>query len=210
MSLPDGVERRRLDGEDRLATRGEPVYGEPAADGWRAWDPRRSKLAAMLEAGLDVGLAPGAAVLYLGAAAGTTASHVADVASVVYAVEFAARPVRDLVRVAEARRNVVPLLADARAPERYAHVVEAGVDLLVQDVATRGQAAVAAANRRFLADDGRLALAVKARSEDVTADPGDVYDGVLDELSTDYDVLDTADLAPDHADHLAVVATPAR
>lgn len=210
MSLPKGVERRTIDGRERLATRGEPVYGEPAADGWRAWDPRRSKLAAMFDRGLEVGLGPDATVCYLGAAAGTTVSHVADVAGPVYAVEFAARPVRDLVRVAEGRPNVIPLYADARAPERYAHVVEAGVDLLVQDVATRGQAAVASANRRFLADDGRLALAVKARSEDVTAGPSAVYDRVLDELEADYRVLDTASLAPDHADHLAVVAAPRR
>ena len=208
MSLPGGVERREFDGRERLATRGEPVYGEPAAGGWRAWEPGRSKLAAMLDRGLDVGLAPDATVLYLGAAAGTTVSHVADVAGPVYAVEFAARPARDLVRVAEGRPNVVPLLKDARAPETYAHVVEADVDLVVQDVATRGQAAVAAANRRFLAADGRLALAVKARSEDVAAEPEAVYDRVLDELRADYDVLETAALSPDHADHLAVVATP--
>ncbi len=210
MSLPAGVERRDFDGRARLATEGEPVYGEPSADGWRAWDPDRSKLAAMLDRDLDVGLAPEATVLYLGAAAGTTVSHVADVAGPVYAVEFAARPMRDLVRVAEDRRNVVPLLADARAPETYAHVVEADVDLLVQDVATRGQAAVAAANRRFLADDGRLALAVKARSEDVAADPEAVYERVLSELRADYEVLETASLAPAHADHLAAVATPRR
>ncbi|TKX86677.1 fibrillarin-like rRNA/tRNA 2'-O-methyltransferase, partial [Halorubrum sp. SS5] len=30
-SLPDGVERREIAGEERLATRGEPVYGEPTA-----------------------------------------------------------------------------------------------------------------------------------------------------------------------------------
>jgi fibrillarin-like pre-rRNA processing protein len=210
VSLPDGVERRRIDGREHLATAGEPVYGEPAADGWRAWDSRRSKLAAMLDRELAVGLAPDVTVLYLGAAAGTTVSHVADIAGPVYAVEFAARPVRDLVRVAEDRANVVPLFADARDPPAYGHVVEADVDLLVQDVATRGQAEVAATNRRFLADDGRLALAVKARSEDVTADPDAVYDRVLGALEADYDVLETASLAPDHADHLAVVAAPRR
>ena len=210
MSLPDGVERRELDGRERLATRGEPVGEEPHEDGWRAWDPRRSKLAAMLERGLPAGLEPGATVLYLGAAAGTTVSHVADVAGPVYAVEFAARPMRDLVAVAESRPNVVPLLKDARAPERYAHVVESEVDLLVQDVATRGQADVAAANARFLADDGRLALAVKARSEDVTADPEAVYDRVLGALEADFEVLETASLDPDHADHLAAVGRPRR
>lgn len=208
MSLPEGVQRRRIDGAERLVTRGEPVYGEPTADGWRAWDPDRSKLAAMLDHDLEVGLAPDATVLYLGAAAGTTVSHVADITGPVYAVEFAARPAGDLVRIAQDRPNVIPLLKDARQPEEYAHVVEADLDVLVQDVATRDQAAVAVANRQFLADDGRLALAVKARSEDVAADPDAVYDRVLDAIESEYTVLDTASLAPDHDDHLAVIATP--
>jgi fibrillarin-like pre-rRNA processing protein len=210
MSLPDGVQRRPIDGTERLATPGEPVYGEPTADGWRAWDPDRSKLAAMLERDLDVGLAPDAGVLYLGAAAGTTVSHVADATGPVYAVEFAARPGRDLVRVAQARPNVIPLLQDARQPERYAHVVESGLDVLVQDVATRDQAAVAVANRQFLADDGRLALAVKARSEDVAADPEAVFDRVMDAIKAEYTVVNTASLDPAHKDHFAVIATPDR
>lgn len=208
MSLPPGVERRTIDGSDRIATRGEPVYGEPTADGWRAWSPDRSKLAAMLAEDLEVGLAPDASVLYLGAATGTTVSHVADVAGPVYAVEFAARPARDLVGVANARSNVIPLLKDARQPERYAHVVEAELDLLVQDVATRDQAAVALANRRFLAEDGRLALAIKARSQDVTAEPAAVFDRVVDEIEAEYTVLETAGLEPHHDDHLGVIATP--
>lgn len=212
MSQPagTGVERRKIGGREHLATKGKPVYGEPAADGWRTWDTRRSKLGAMIERGVDVGLDPGITVLYLGAAAGTTASHVADVASVVYAVELAARPMRELVGVAEERDNLIPLLKDARRPETYAHVVESGLDLLVQDVATRGQADVAAANQRFLDDDGQLVLAVKARSEDVTADPSDVFDEVLDELDETYEVTDTVRLDPVHADHLGVVATPRR
>ncbi|MFB6174207.1 MAG: fibrillarin-like rRNA/tRNA 2'-O-methyltransferase [Halobacteriales archaeon] len=208
MSLPGGVERRRIDGAERLATRGEPVTGEPTDGAWRAWPPRRSKLAAMLDRGMDVGLAPDATVLYLGAAAGTTASHVADVAGATYAVEFAPRPMRALVDVAEGRGNLFPLLKDAREPESYAHVVEADCDLLVQDVATRGQARVARANRRFLAEDGRLALAIKARSEDVTAPPADVFEDVLGELREGYEVLGTERLEPEHGDHLGVVARP--
>ncbi|MFP3903422.1 MAG: fibrillarin-like rRNA/tRNA 2'-O-methyltransferase, partial [Armatimonadota bacterium] len=55
MSLPEGVTRRPFDGEERLATRGDPVYGEPVEDGWRLWDARRSKLGAMLEQDVDTG-----------------------------------------------------------------------------------------------------------------------------------------------------------
>jgi fibrillarin-like pre-rRNA processing protein len=203
--LPAGVERRRFDGDDRLATRGEPAYGEPTADGWRAWDARRSKLGAMLETGMATGLAGGETVLYLGAASGTTVSHVADFAGPTYAVEFAPRPARDLLDVAATRPRLFPLLKDARKPETYAHVVEP-VDVVVQDVATRGQARVANANARFLREGGRLLAVVKARSEDVTANPADVFERALETLAAEYEVLETRRLEPFHEDHLGVVA----
>jgi fibrillarin-like pre-rRNA processing protein len=208
VSLPTGVERRAVDGRERLVTRGEPVYGEPTVDGWRVWDAGRSKLGAMLALGMDTGVEGGESVLYLGAASGTTVSHVADVCGPTYAVEFAPRPTRDLLNVAESRANLFPLLKDARRPETYAHVVEADVDLLIQDVATRDQADVALRNRRFLADDGRLLLAVKARSEDVTATPEAVFERVREALAERYELLETCRLDRFHADHLAVVARP--
>ena len=208
--LPEGVSRREIDGERRLATRGKPVYGEPTDGEWRAWDPHRSKLGAMIDLEMSTGIGgdPDQCVLYLGAASGTTVSHVADVVGPTYAVEFAPRPARDLLSVAETRPQLVPLLKDARTPERYAHVVEANVDVLIQDVATRGQARVALENRRFLADDGYLLLAIKARSEDVTAEPETVFEWVLDELESGYKILETERLDPYHEDHLAVVARP--
>jgi fibrillarin-like pre-rRNA processing protein len=204
----DGVDRREFDGERRLATRGTPVYGEPTDGEWRLWDERRSKLAATIEAGLDPGLAGGDRVLYLGAAAGTTVSHVADFAGPTYAVEFAPGPTRDLLGVAADRPRLFPLLKDARRPETYAGVVESDLDCVIQDVATRDQAAVALGNRRFLADDGRLVAAIKARSEDVTRSPEAVFGDALDRLREGYEVLETARLDPTHDDHLAVVARP--
>lgn len=207
MTLPDGVQYRTIDGDRSLATRGPRVADEPTDGEWRAWDPDRSKLGAMLEAGMDTGLAGGETVLYLGAAAGTTAGHVADFAGPTYAVEFAPRPVRDLVAVARDRDRLFPLLKDARRPETYAHVVEP-VDAIVQDVATRGQARVALENQRFLREDGRLLLAIKARSEDVTRDPGAVFEAVTAELAEGYELLARQRLDPRHEDHLAVVARP--
>ena len=203
--LPDGIEYHEFDGQEHLATRGDPVYDEPTDGQWRAWLPGRSKLGAMLDLGMDTGLAGGETTLYLGAAAGTTVSHVADFAGPTYAVEFAARPMRDLLDVAETRNRLFLLLADARAPEGYAHVVEP-VDAIVQDVATRGQAAVANKNARFLQEDGRLLMAVKARSEDVTADPGDVFNETCSTLEETFEILETRRLEPYHDDHLGVVA----
>lgn len=207
-SLPAGVERRTFDGKRRLATRGTPVYGEPTDGDWRVWDAGRSKLGAMFELGMDTGLDGGETALYLGAASGTTVSHVADFAGPTYAVEFAPRPVRDLVDVAEGRANLFPLLKDARKPETYAHIVEANVDVVVQDVATRGQATVAARNAQFLRENGRLVAAIKARSEDVTADPADVFADVHAELEETYEILETARLDRFHDDHLGIIARP--
>src|SRR6056297_3373372 len=206
--LPDGVQRREFDGQTRLATRGQPVYGEPTDGEWRCWDAGRSKLGAMLEAGMEIELAGDEGVLYLGAASGTTVSHVADFAGPTYAVEFASRPARDLLDAAADRDRLFPLVKDARKPETYAHVVESDLDAVVQDVATSGQARVSTLNRQFLADDGRLIAAYKARSEDVTAEPDDVFDDVLAELDEEFEILGTERLDPFHDDHLGVVATP--
>jgi fibrillarin-like pre-rRNA processing protein len=204
--LPDGIQRREFDGRQRLATRGQPVYGEPTDSEWRCWDAGRSKLGAMLESGMEIDLTDGDSVLYLGAASGTTVSHVADFAGPTYAVEFAPRPMGDLLDVAAARTNLFPLLKDARKPDTYSHIVESDLDLLVQDVATRGQASVAVDNARFLAEDGQLLLAIKARSEDVTAAPEAVFDAVCAELTATYEIVDRQRLDPYHDDHLGVVA----
>lgn len=208
MSLPDGVEVRQFHDRALPATTGDPIGEEPVLDGWRAWDPNRSKVAAMLDRGMNTGLDDGQTVLYLGAAAGTTVSHIVDFAGPTYAVEFAARPMRDLLTVAKDRPNLIPLLKDARRPTTYAHVVEDEVDVLIQDIATRDQATVANRNRQFLRDGGRLILAIKARSEDVTADPTRVFDDVQSNLAETYEVLESARLSPRYGDHQAIVATP--
>lgn len=94
--------------EDALVTKnmvpGEAVYGEKrisveVGEGekveYRVWNPFRSKLAASVLAGLDnIYIKPGAKVLYLGAASGTSVSHVSDIvgpAGTVFAVEFSHR-----------------------------------------------------------------------------------------------------------------------
>lgn len=80
-------------------------------------------------------------VLYLGAAAGTTVSHVADIvgpSGCVYAVEFAHRPGRDLINMAKSRTNVIPIIEDARHPLKYRMLVGM-VDTVFADVAQPDQ-----------------------------------------------------------------------
>lgn len=208
MALPDGVREVTIGGEQRLATPGEAVYGEPTVDGMRVWGAGRSKLAAMLEEGLSIPFTADSTVLYLGAGAGTTVSHLADICTRVYALEFAPRPGKRLLSVAQERPAVIPLLKDVRHPETYAHVVESGCDLLVQDVATTGQAAIATAHEPFLSDDATLAISIKAPSEDVTAAPEAVFERSLAELAETYSITEHTRLDRFHADHLGVIATP--
>jgi fibrillarin-like pre-rRNA processing protein len=176
------------DGSNRLATRnlapGHAVYGERLIKHggfeYRLWDPYRSKLAASVLKGLEiVPIEPDRKVLYLGAASGTTPSHVSDIVGekgYVYCVEFAQRSIRELVEnVVAFRRNMSPILADARLPDRYSMLVSK-VDVIYCDVAQPEQAKILADNADvFLVSNGWAMLAVKSQSIDVTKEPSDIY-----------------------------------
>lgn len=210
--ISPGVFILEVDGKKRLATRSDdivPVYGERILEGYRLWDPFRSKLAALLLKGRSTRpvLERDAVVLYLGAATGTTVSHVSDIASdgLVYAVEFSPRSMRDLVRLCERRKNIVPILADAARPEEYAFLVEP-VDLVYQDIAQRSQAEIASRNcARYLLPGGDLILMLKTRSVDVTAFPEAVLQAETTNLQG-LDLLQVTDLLPFHQDHFAMQA----
>lgn len=177
------------DGAQRLATKnlapGRNVYGERLIHyggvEYRVWDAFRSKLAGAILKGLKtVPIKPTHKVLYLGAASGTTPSHVSDIVGEkghVYCVEFASRSIRDLVdNVCAYRFNMSPILEDARFPEKYRMFIQGKVDDIYCDIAQPEQAKVLADNADvFLAKPGWVVLAVKAQSIDVTRDPSDVY-----------------------------------
>ncbi len=172
----------------KLATRnlapGHTVYGERLIKygdfEYRIWDPYRSKMAAAILKGLDVvPIEPYLKVLYLGAASGTTASHVSDIVGErghIYCVEFAQRSIRELVEnVCAFRRNMSPILADARLPDRYSMIVNK-VEVIYCDIAQPEQAKILADNAdMFLLPKSWIMLAVKAQSIDVTKEPDDVY-----------------------------------
>lgn len=191
---------------DVLVSRGEGgVYSERMIGGARVWDPFRSKLAALYYTGTGVELAPEMRVLYLGAANGTTVSHVADYVEAVYAVEFAPRPMQDLLEVARRRKNIVPIMADASRPEQYAPLVEA-VDLLYQDVAQPDQAAILVRNCAFLRPEGMVILMLKTRSVDIRKTPEEVFRDTIAELTgAGLDVVESVWLSPYHKDHAAIV-----
>jgi fibrillarin-like pre-rRNA processing protein len=192
---------------------GQSVYGERLirqhGTEFREWEPHRSKLAALLlKGGRDVPLRRDSKVLYLGAASGTTVSHVSDICSegTVCAVEVSRRVFVNLLALAETRRNVLPILADASQPEAYANRVER-VGVVYQDIAQRDQVPILLGNLRFMEERGTAVLMVKSRSIDVARRPEDVYREVEAELTqAGLRVLSTVPLDPFQRDHAAVVA----
>jgi fibrillarin-like pre-rRNA processing protein len=193
---------------DVLVSQGEGgVYSERMLGNTRVWDPFRSKLSALYHKGTGVEITAETRVLYLGAANGTTVSHVADYAEVVYAIEFAPRPMQDLLEVARRRKNIVPIMADATRPEQYAPLVEM-VDLIYQDVAQPDQATIAIRNSVFLRAGGHLILMLKTRSVDVRKEPDVVFQETVEALtSAGFVVQESLWLAPYHQDHAAIVCT---
>lgn len=192
---------------------GGSVYGErivsAGGDEYREWNPWRSKLAAAIQNGLrELPFGRDSAVLYLGAASGTTASHVSDLCpdGRVHCVEVSPRSFRDLLSVAGPRPNMFPLKADARHPEHYRSVI-GEVDVLYQDIAQRDQDAIFIRNAAmFLQGGGRGMLMVKSRSIAVSERPDDVFRRVLGSLERQGQVkiIETIRLEPFHKDHLAV------
>lgn len=211
--------------EDALVTRnmvpGESVYGEkrisvddPAEEGkkieYRVWNPFRSKIAAAVLGGVDnIWIKPGAKVLYLGAASGTSVSHVSDVVGptgVVYAVEFSHRSGRDLINMAKKRTNVVPIVEDARLPLKYRMLVGM-VDVVFADVAQPDQARIVALNASyFLKVGGHFVISIKASCIDSTAAPEAVFAAEVNKLKKDnFKPQEQVTLEPYERDHAVVI-----
>ncbi len=206
----DNVYFIMVDGKEMLSTltrhAGADVL-ELEGKAYRPWSPVTSKLASMIMKGMKVPMGRESKVLYLGAASGTTVARVADIADegLVYAVEFAPRPARDLLRAIEGRVNVIPIIADARYPDRYPPYIDT-VDVIYQDIAQPGQASIATANaEKYLESGGILIIAIKAKSISATEKVGDIFREELETLEKRFDILDKRSLEPLHHDHLAVL-----
>jgi len=217
----EGIYRIILeDGTERIATRnlalGRSVYGERLIiidkTEYRIWDPYRSKLAAAILKGMkDLPIRRRSRVLYLGAASGTTASHVSDIVGeegYVYCIEFSPRSIRDLIdNVCRFRMNMAPILADARFPIKYSTLV-GEVDAIYCDIAQPEQAGILADNAMiYLKRGGWIMLAVKARSIDVTKEPSEIYQREISTLKREgFKITETINLEPYEKDHAMVIA----
>jgi len=210
----------QVEGEKKLATQnlvlGNQVYNEKLVQfkgvECRIWNPFRSKLAAAIMNGLkDFPFSQKSDVLYLGVSTGTTISHISDIVGqggTIFGIEHASRVARDFLdRVASHRKNIVPIIQDARKPEEFFSVYKK-VDAVYVDIAQPDQTDIAIENcKLYLKSGGYLFLVIKTRSIDVTKDPKRVIKNEIKKLESFFEIKQTIDLQPYDKDHAMVIAT---
>ena len=172
---------------------------------YRLWNPYRSKLAAAIINGLsELNIKHNSSVLYLGAATGTTPSHVSDIVEKrgsVYCVEISKRSMRDLLNVCERRENMFPIFEDARKYENYSSDIGI-VDVIYEDVAAPDQAKILLANSSMLMENGSAYVAIKSQSIDVSKDPKLVFEQFIEEISGKFKVAQRIKIEPFDKMHL--------
>jgi fibrillarin-like pre-rRNA processing protein len=171
----------------------------------RVWPPERSKLAALYYLGDAPQIRPTDHILYLGAAAGTTVSYLADYCGIIYAVEMAPEPLPRLLEKCRVKKNIMPIPADAFHPERYSMLVDE-VDILYQDISQRNQVEIATRNLFFLRPGGFLILMLKTRSISGTDEPSETCRNAVENIQkSGLREVTVTWLNRFHRDHAAIV-----
>jgi fibrillarin-like pre-rRNA processing protein len=206
--------------EKYLATQnldaGKSVYGEKIIKiddlEYRIWEPYRSKLAgAILKNLKENPIKESSSVLYLGASTGTTVSHVSDIVGnkgLVFAVEPSVRVAREfLENVASRRKNIIPILMDARRFLQY-YSYYGLVDVVYSDIAQPDQTDIAINNCKcYLKSGGDLIIVIKTRSIDVLTDPRLVTQNEAKKLENNqFQILQIINLEPFDKDHSLIHA----
>ncbi len=196
------------------ATPGITVYGEKTikyrGKEYRSFTPKRSKLAACLKLGYDVNKILGfSKVLYLGAANGTTVSHLSDLLpdGTIYSLEISPRCFRDLLVLAKDRKNIVPLLNDASKPGDYRYMVPK-VDMIYQDISQRDQVDIFLRNCDMsLRRGGGAFLMLKANCVDSTIPASMIYSESRQALENGgLKVLESIDISRYQKGHMGFIA----
>ncbi|UCH71779.1 MAG: fibrillarin-like rRNA/tRNA 2'-O-methyltransferase [Thermoplasmatales archaeon] len=207
-------EKNRIFTENLESCKNIKVYDEKLINSksrqLRSWNPYKSKLAAAILKGLEVKIEVSSDILYLGAATGTTVSHISDIAKegTIYSVEISPFSIKNLVELSQIRRNIIPILEDAYHPDRYKPIVSY-VDLVYQDISQKNQAEIFTENvRSYLKKNGSGILMVKSRSIDISLKPKKTYEIVSKKLEdSGLKLEEIIDLAPYEKDHAAIRIT---
>lgn len=173
---------------------------------YREWNPNRSKAAAAVEKGIELELERDSKVLYLGAASGTTVSHFSDICDdgIIVAVEYSEEVARRLVKLAEKRENIAPILGNARNPEEYSDFFDS-YDIVFQDISQRDQAEIFLKNcRKYLKKDGTALISVKARSISDSREVEEIYSEVEEKLEEELEIVEECTLEPYEKEHLFI------
>jgi len=207
-------DKKQIFTENKKESKGLKVYNEKIIKQknkeYRSWNPYRSKLAAAILNGLEFELKQDSNILYLGAATGTTVSHISDILidGLVYAIENSPIAMKKMLNICIKRPNIVPILEDANHPDRYSTIVNT-VDLVYQDISQRNQADIFINNiNRFLKQAGIGILMVKARSIDVSLNPKKAFEIVENKLKQkNLKIKQIVNLSPYEKDHAAILLT---
>lgn len=146
---------------------------------------------------------------------GTTVSHLSDIlgsSGKIFAVEVAPRVARELMEnVVKFRKNVVPLVEDAKHPEKYGSVY-GEVHAVYCDIAQPDQTVIAIRNcAQYLANEGFLFLVVKASSINALKSKNEVISDQIKILQDGkFDILERIDLEPFDRNHAMLVARVSR
>ncbi len=205
-------DKKQLFTENLQECKGIKVYGEKIIKikkkELRSWVPYRSKIAAALLNGLEIEIKKDYDVLYLGAATGTTVSHISDITrdGIIYAVENSPVSMKKLISVCEKRPNIIPILNDAFHPDRYLSIVS-NVDLIYQDISQRNQSEIFVKNiKQYLKEKGTGIIMVKARSINVAIKPKVVYENVSSFLKENsLRIIQVLELEPYEKDHAVIL-----
>jgi len=176
---------------------------------YRNWNPKKSKLAAtILKGSTNIFIRKDDIVLYLGCSTGTTVSHISDIVGkggFIFALDFAPVVMRKMVFLAEQRKNIAPILADANKLEKYMGKISE-VDIVYQDIAQKSQLEIFLKNiNLFLKEDGYALLALKARSIDVARKPKAIFNEIRQKLEKELTIIDSRTLDPYELDHMMFI-----
>jgi fibrillarin-like pre-rRNA processing protein len=144
----------------------------------------------------------------LGAAEGNTLSHISEIIKNGFAIgtDISFVAMNDFLKLCESKKNLIPLLADARLPEKYPkEILNLQFDILYQDIAQREQAEIFIKHKKFLKKKGYGYLILKVRSISSQKTPKQIMEETAKKLAKEFKVLEIVDLEPYQKEHFMLV-----
>ncbi|MCL4323422.1 MAG: fibrillarin-like rRNA/tRNA 2'-O-methyltransferase [Candidatus Thermoplasmatota archaeon] len=188
----------------------DSVYGEKHirmnGEDYRLWDPKRSKLSAAIFNGFSgTPILEDSETLYLGASFGTTVSHISDISpeGKIFAVEFSPEPFAGLMKLAENRKNIYPVLSNARNPEAYSFFLERDPEIIYQDISQRDQLDILFNNLDCFEHWQYSLFILKATSVDSSKKPSEVLNQVTAKIKSrgGIHIISVTDISNYHKGH---------